>query len=201
MAEQKGGSQGAAAVPAGEFSIEVDTGSNDAVLFPPTQDRLRGTFSAHNLVMGDTSSVGLFQMPNIPGMIVRVNCRTRTASITDPLAQPANADLLNEISKKHKVIFQGHGVTSVPDREREGLTDDELASWVYWLMRLVQGKKARQTTGSSDIPRTERDVKKMFPNATIKKDYFNSMSAHASREAEREREGEDEPAMAGGKKV
>lgn len=177
-------------VIAGEFAIEIDTGRNDAYLWPPTQDRLRGGFSPYNYPPGSESSAGLFQFPPFPGVIIRVNPREKRAMITDPLQREDNKELLEKISVQFKHTFQmgnlSGGVTFCPDKVHENLTVDQVATWVYWMMRAVTAKFARPAQGSAPIPTDERGVHKLFPGAEIRKDHFNSLSSHLRREQEDE---------------
>lgn len=186
---------------AGEWAIEIDTRQNDAYLWPPTQDRLRGSWSPYNYPPGSESSAGLFQIPPFPGMQVRLNPREGRAVITDPLAQPANQELLRSISERYKHTFQmgqmSAGCTSVDDKVHEGLTEDQIATWLYWMMRAVNSKYAKIASGSAPIPSDEREIQKMFPKARIKKDHYNAMSKHMEQMEGEEAANDAAPAGAG----
>jgi hypothetical protein len=165
---------------AGEWAIEIDTRQNDAYLWPPTQDRLRGAWSPFNYPPGSESSVGLFQMPPFPGMQVRLNPRSRQAMIVDPLEN--NPDLMKQVSERFKHTFQmgnkSDGCTWVKEKMHDNLSDDQIATWLYWMMRAVNSGFAKPTQGSAAIPRDEREVIKLYPKSKIKKDHYNSMTQH-----------------------
>jgi hypothetical protein len=157
-----------------EATVEVWGDLCRNAMFPPTQERVRGRWDPHEMPPGDVSSVGLLQMPVIPGMYVRVNVREKKAAVVDPLSFPENRALLDKVSESHHSLFQKR-VTSVDPVVRENMNDDDLASWVYWMMRLVQGGSARLIKG--ELPATEDEVQKAFPRGKIRKDYFNTLAA------------------------
>ena len=177
MADENKG-QAAAAPGLGEILIEIGTGKNDAVLWGPTQDRLRGSFDAHNFPLGDTSSVGMMSFPPFPGMHVLIDCRGKRAMIFDPLSQKEMEALLSKVSDVHKSIFRV-AVTGCPPVTRDVMDDDEVATWVYAAWRAVKAGQARVVRGV--LPETERDILRGFPKGTrYKRNFYGTMDVPES---------------------
>jgi hypothetical protein len=158
--------------PLPEVTIEIGDEMNRQILFGPTQERLRGRWDVHNMQRGDTSGVGLLQMPTIPGMYVILSPRERRGMILDPLAQPENINVLARISETHNSLFSRPCKPCEPII-REDMSDDDIATWMYWIWRCVHAKQARVLSGK--IPETEAEIQRALPRAHIRKDFYNSV--------------------------
>jgi hypothetical protein len=174
-----GASSGGAAQPTTVVVVEIADPLNRQVLFGPNQERLRGRWDPHNLMLGDTSSVGLMQMPVIPGVLVALDLREKRGSITDPLAAPENARLLAQTSNFHRELWK-QAISPRPSVVQEEMSDDDVATWLYWIMRVVIAGQARVVQGV--VPKDEKAVKKLVPRGHIRKDFYNSMARRKEEE-------------------
>lgn len=158
----------------GEVVIEVVADANENVFFPPLQDRLRGRWDTRKLPIGDTSADGLLRMPTIPGLYLRVDPRTKTVEMSDPLALPQNARLLAEVSQVCESIpGLGNRVRPRQGFTKQLKTDDEVATWLYWLWRLTSQRMAEKVRG---IDLTLDDLQAAYPEANIRKNWYDSTS-------------------------
>ena len=83
---------------------------------------------------GKTASGGMAQMPDIPGMMLTLNCAKRTLRIFDPLAE--DRDLLQRVNAVHKDVFR----TEVqPEKEviHDNLSDNRMKTILYEWATLV----------------------------------------------------------------
>lgn len=158
--------------------IEVATRKNDTVVFYPAQERLRGRWRNSNLGFGSQPSEALMRMPDIPGIHVFVEVRDRRVGFRDPLAYKENARVLEEASAAHKAMdSDGRPIVPVPDVVKDEVEDTEIATWLYWMMRLVQAEYAVLIKGS--LPKDEAEIHRAFPGATVRKTFRDSKKVEA----------------------
>ena len=130
-----------------ELIIEIATANNNDVVFKPSdQQMLRGRKTRAG--WGNTtfhSHPERNQMLNkeIPGLHIGLDAAERRARIFDPLADPKYKILLTEIES----LITSFGVAQgkpqpCPDQIRENLSDNDIATWLHWMRRLVGEKKA-----------------------------------------------------------
>lgn len=176
-----------------EITVEVADEYNRNLLFGPTQVRLRGRWDWANLARGETSEAGLTKMPVVPGMYLSVNVRQRQARVDDPLAFPQNRALMTTVNAVHTALWN-FGTTPVDAVVYEGLTDDQLATWLYWIWRGLTAKHMRLLAGTAF---TLEDLAAQFPRAKIRRHFFDSLaynrnkSGTTAKEVAREEAGDD----------
>ncbi len=153
-------------------TVEVVAESNRNVMFHPLAKVIRGRWDHHDLAAGDQSERGLREMPVIPGLEITVSHEDRHLRVEDPLARPENIPLLQRVNAVWQHISRGNQqITFAPMDVRQDPTDDEIATWYYWVMRLVQGKQARVIRGAR-VPENEAEIRKALPKAEIKKKFY-----------------------------
>jgi hypothetical protein len=162
----------------GEVIVEIGDEMNRQVMFNPMQERLRGRWDPHHLQLGDTSSAGLMQMPPIPGMYVCLSLTERKGVLLDPLSLAANATLLSRVSHTHHGLFKAH-CTAVETKVKAELTDDDLATWLYWMYRIVSGGQGRLISGS--LPDSPADIKRRVPKGKVRREFYNSNAVQEAK--------------------
>jgi hypothetical protein len=169
-----------------EVVVEFGDGNNRNMLWPPTQDRLRGWWDRTRLPPGETSEHGLFKMPNIPGIHIRLNPRDRVATIFDPLED--DKDLCAKVSDTHKLLF-GRPCTFVPRSTHRLRSDDKLATWLYWLIRMHAAGHCAVREGK--LPTLE-ELAAALPKARVRRNFFDSTAYRNKAETDVERIAADE---------
>jgi hypothetical protein len=160
-----------------EMAIEIACPLNRNLLWGPRNIVLRGRWDSHNLTPGDQSQAGLLKMPVLPGIQLRLDARNRRATITDPLADDENRSLLNEANAVHEAVF-GSRFSPWDEVVYEDMSDDALATWMYWMMRAVNAGNARVLDGR--IPQREQDIRRTLPGAVIVKKFQDSAEQYAN---------------------
>lgn len=114
---------------------------------------------------------GIQSMPVIPGMYIELDTRTKKGRTYDPLSLPENKELLRKIATVYKHVFFVEGQ---PDKETpfENLTDDNVATWLYWMMRAVNDGDARVVSGR--VPDLE-EIKRAYPRARVQKEVYDTI--------------------------
>ena len=108
---------------------------------------MRGRWSpASKSLRGMTSSAGMNQMPELPGMRVAVDSDEMVMTITDPLGEPENAGLLDEANRVLKGVFST--TSRAADKVVRELNQDEYKTLLYWMRRLLDSGDARTVAGS-----------------------------------------------------
>jgi hypothetical protein len=162
----------------GEIVVEVCDEANNNHLWNPTQTRLRGRWDWAKVPRGETSERGLHKMPVLPGITITVNPRERRAVIEDPLGHPDNARVLAEASGVHASIWQT-GFTFVERVVRENMTPDQIATWLYWVRRGVEGGHLRVLSGKMF---TLEELAAAYPTARIRRQFYDSAAYRVSRQ-------------------
>ncbi len=129
------------------IEIELGNESNSNILFGPVGQVLRGRWSpASPSLRGMTSSVGMNQMPALPGMCIGLDTETKTMIIRDPLGDPENASLVEQANSVLSNVFS---VTSKPADKVETPCDEDMFKTVlFWMRRLIDAGNARSVVGS-----------------------------------------------------
>jgi hypothetical protein len=156
-------------------AIEWGDGRNNNFVFAPTQERYRGRYSPHNYALGDTSGVGLMTIPAFPGIQLGVDLRARRCWMHDPLSREENRALAAQVFKIEAAVMREGLHGPVPDQIWNDQSDDELASWLYWMMRAVRAKTAEVVSGT--MPMNEAEIKRLVPKGKIRRDYYQATIA------------------------
>jgi hypothetical protein len=159
-----------------DVTVEVMERTNGNVLWGPTGSVLRGHWDSHNMCPGDQSEAGLLRMPEIPGVYLTVSPRQRTVAVQDPLRLDENRQILAEASRIHRDLFKRE-FTHVPEDVRPDQSESDLATWLFWMMRLVKAGMARLVAGR--LPEREEEIRRAFPGAVINKKFFDSAEQQA----------------------
>jgi hypothetical protein len=142
-----------ASITSKEIAIELSGPHNENFLFSPAQKILRGEFLKSRLHDGVVyrQGSGLARVHRIPGQVIAVNLSERKIRITDPLGFRENAKLLKDLAP---LISTNPNGTLSPLEEivSERASDDQLATFLYWMKRYVEEGKAIQYPGSAPLP-------------------------------------------------
>lgn len=136
----------------GEIVVEVGDNHNRHIAFGPPRLTLRGWWKRENL-LGYTMDQTMAKMPNIPGQCIVINCRQRVLRITDPLADPDNRELLQDIRRIYKEAFKVDGGPEKEYRE-EDVSDTRLKSWLWEVRKMLDNKQGRVLSG--EVPSAEK---------------------------------------------
>jgi hypothetical protein len=138
------------------FEIEIGNDKNRAVLFQPTQERLRGAWKRSNLNSDELTEVTQ-RLPDIPGLRIMLDAKSGRAVIYDPLGMPENEAVLQQAAALAKEVF-GTNCGPVKERQYTEMKPDDIKTWAHWMRRLIQGSNARLTKG---VAPSENEVKSM----------------------------------------
>lgn len=156
--------------------IEIGDDRCRQLMWPMTMNVLRGRWTRANLI-GVTMAPVLAAMPDIPGMRVLVDPARSAARIFDPLAEPANAELLERARRVHKEAFRTEaGAEKAVDYA--SLSPDELKSWLHCMRRAVDSKHAEVVHGA--LPTVDQIA--ALPGKTRMEHYNQSSRAKKFRE-------------------
>jgi len=134
-------------VKTGEIGVEIGDNENSNPDFKPLSVTLRGRWSANNVPRGTTARHSpLLRLPDLPGMYLFLNVEARTARVVDPLQYEDNASI--------KLAWREYqdGLEPLPEQKIEKMTDGDVASWVYWIGRLIEKGEATKLDGSAELP-------------------------------------------------
>lgn len=130
-----------------EVVIEISAPNCANVMFTPLRKLLRGRWDVHKLPIGTSSEPGILNLRELPGMHVALDVQRREARVYDPMALPKNADALKAAQKviKHATSREYH-----PEKETfyRNLSDDAIASFVYWMQRFIEQNIAVLVAGN-----------------------------------------------------
>jgi len=144
-----------------EFTIEICAPQNNTVYFAPTKEILRGRTDMRTLPVGTQSSVGILQTPVCPGLHIRIDPVNMVGQVIDPLSK--DPELMASISNAHVAAGQKKR-SPVPTITRK-LDRNGVATWAYWMIRLVNDGLAR-ADGRSIVP-TLDELKRVYGDAQI----------------------------------
>lgn len=148
--------------------IEIDSAKNEASVFPPYSRTvpLRGRLSANRFPRGTTAMEfpGVMSVDNVPGLQVQVDLDAKTGRIFDPLSLIKYEALRETIA----TALRHEKVSAVPE-VKVPLTDDKLATWVYWMRRLVANCQASLLKLDGDWPKLPGKVQVNFGGGRFEK--------------------------------
>lgn len=128
----------------GTVRLEVVDGRNRGILWPPTGAKLRARWDQANLISDERSEKLEKLPPIIPGVVVEIMAQgsKRRLSITDPLGDPRNSALLEQVKRSFKAIL---GTDHGPEKAVvfDEVTDNMLKTWLYWARRMVDRQEVR----------------------------------------------------------
>lgn len=138
--------------PGDRFEIEVGDDCNRTIHLSSIKVNLRGKFAVSNITArkGGGRQIGetLLNMPDIPGMRVRVNLAKQAYTIYDPLdANPVLLERINSISSTVPVL-RGPKVKPVESIQAQEKDPDRFKTFVLQLVRLVADGMAVVTDGN-----------------------------------------------------
>lgn len=135
--------------------IEVSGPKNENLFFGPLMRRVRGRYELARTTQHDGKATSLANRITsaIPGQRIGLNVESGEAYIVEPLRGDDYEALRNKLLKKTRLA---------PAREDCGKVD--LATFVYWLRRLVESNKAVVVVG--DLPEQ--------PKGKVKKSFFST---------------------------
>jgi len=134
-------------VKTGEIGVEIGDDFNSNPDFKPLSITLRGRWSANHVPRGTTAKHSpLLKLPDLPGMHLFLNVDERTARVVDPLQYEENASI--------KLAWREYqaNLEPLPEQVIEELDDQQVASWVYWIGRLIEKGEATLLDGSAALP-------------------------------------------------
>jgi hypothetical protein len=158
-------------LPWGEVTVEVDNALCRNILWGPNQMTLRARWDWARVPRNLTSEK-LAKMPNIPGLQIVVNTRDRLARIIDPLGFRDNQQLARQVFAVWEQAFQEKRCV-VPTWERRGLSDDDVATWLYWLGRELEAKHVVLISGR--VPPLP-EIAEVLPGASIRLQFYDSLA-------------------------
>lgn len=135
-----------------EIVIEIRAPKNEDVMFEPMRSKLRSAWRRAGLPAGSTSrSAHLLSLPDLPGMRVCLTPSQRVGKVVDPLGFDENQTLLLEANAVFRNLpSHRKDQHPAPDRVYTKLTQDDVATWFYWMKRLVDKGEAVVVSGSLD---------------------------------------------------
>jgi len=151
-----------------ELVIELGTEQNQDVMFNPLRKRFRGRYDRHLLPPGSIGGENSMAMriDQVPGIYVTIDLGRKRARIVDPLSLPENKALMAHINKCIGGI--GTKYDPVAEEVHENMSDKQIATWIYWMARLVKKKYASVVSGS---------FPDRLPSRGVKVDFFNTSQA------------------------
>lgn len=135
--------------------VEISCPKNESLFFGPLMKRLRGRYELTRTTQHDGKATSLAgQIPSaVPGQRIGLNLESGEAYLVEPLRGDAYETLRAKVVKKALLA---------PAREDCGKVD--LATFVYWLRRLVESNKAVVVVG--ELPEQ--------PKGNVKKSFFST---------------------------
>ena len=131
---------------AGEIVIEMGDEKNSNFFFDPLNKILRGALDVSKVTSkGKGLAVG-----NIPGLRVGLTISGKTARIFDPLGLPNERGRLDHINEARRRNFESE-VKACPQETYEKMTDNQIGTFLYWMRRYVEEKKAVVMPGSARL--------------------------------------------------
>ncbi len=130
----------------GEIIIEMSDANNSNIFFDPLGKTLRGALDVSKVASkGKALAVG-----NVPGLRVGLTLRAKRARVFDPLGLPNEQARLDHINEARGRTFE-KAIKPCTQETYTNMTDNELATFLYWMRRYVQEKKAVVVTGSAKL--------------------------------------------------
>jgi hypothetical protein len=164
------------AIRAGEIVIEIDHPRNGDVMFDPIALALRSRFITHRSGPRAQAPLNQFNTAPIPGQRIHLDLKRGIGRITDPLADPENAELLKTINDVNVSLQPPRPLACAqPELEfrlqtKNGSGDRE--TWMYFMRRLLEPNLMNTAEGAK--PNTAALPQKMAPMARMVQDNFPS---------------------------
>jgi len=142
----------------GVVEIEVDGPHNESVQFLPLARKVRGRLEFARI--GSRLAMTLIPQygPEIPGQIIGYDAERKIGYVHEPLRAEKHRELREKLEKKFACGF------AVECEEFSLGTDDQQATWVFWMNRVCESGHARVVKGElpdvNAMPGTAR--KRMF---------------------------------------
>ena len=129
--------------------LEVGDSRNRNLMWPLTQDVLRGWWKMLNLIGAEVTEEFTQRVPDLPGIRIEISATKKMARIFDPLATVEHASTLVRLNSvaKHSTIFGFSLVEPEKTREFQLLSQTDLKTWLYWARRVVDAKHAVIVSG------------------------------------------------------
>jgi hypothetical protein len=124
------------------ITIEVANSKNCSVMFGGTSQRLRGRWTASNIVRSDMHDAlkRLSEIPVIPGIRIQIDFNERVCRIYDPLKETEEGrKIWKEVSvvmSQFKELFGGAPMQPWDEQRIKNASHSDLKSWLYWMRRL-----------------------------------------------------------------
>ena len=151
-----------------EIVIECHMGNNGSPVFNPLERSLRGHWS-NTKIPGQEMRPALRNMPDVPGINIAIDPELRTCRVFDPLETDKSTwERIDSIITANQQHFDGR-MKPWDEVKQENIDDDTLKTWLWWMARLVESKKARAVLG--ELPSKE-DILAMPGEARVQQ--FNS---------------------------
>ena len=134
-------------IKADEIVVIIDHPKNSDVLFSPANVNLRSRILPSRLY-GAPPQYQKFSMSGIPGQRIHLNAKKREGRITDTLADDENKQLLEDL-KTFRAQLDPPKYDSDPVDEivKKNLTEEDVATWLFWMVRLVEREEAELVQG------------------------------------------------------
>jgi len=130
------------------IEIEVDNGLNGDLLFHPVGERVRGLFLATNVRSEDIGKL-VREVPRVPGQIIAFDEKTSTGFIHEPLQDPGNAAIREQIQKRTESRLGG----KVEFPVSKEYPNAHAPTWLGHMRRCVHAGLAKVIKG--DLPKED----------------------------------------------
>ena len=143
-----------------QIVVEVDTPTNGNYMFKPTGEVLRGHLDVkRDPVLLRSREVG--NLPPIEGQMIVLDMTAKIGRVVDPLGTPEGRVVLAGVTQRLKNSGLDHREQSPKTDKTYHLNDEEVATWCYWMKRMVDTNLGRLVEGSfpSKLP---ADPQKIF---------------------------------------
>lgn len=122
------------------IEIEVDSPRNESLSFPPLQQEVRGRFLFHRVAEPMAMSKAEEWGTEIPGQRIGLNVQAKEGYVKDMLHDPQYQDAKRKV-EAHKFKLPS------PLEKYPLKTQDEIATWIYWMQRVVDAGIAKVISG------------------------------------------------------
>ncbi len=137
-------------MPPFDFTIEFGDDRNRNFLWPLDQRKLRGRWTRNNLPGVTFEGAPEFSnMPDLPGLRLRVNSVKRASVIFDPLENDSDPKVRKLLAKATTIVEVSFGTRCAPEVsvKLSDMNDDELRSHAYWARRFLDNRQCVEVAG------------------------------------------------------
>jgi hypothetical protein len=140
-----------------EITIEVCGPNNERAKFIPTSEMLRGRWRALAIARFDTHSFLkqlMSRVSEIPGICLAIDVEKAIGRRFDPLKETAEGrKIWKDVESILKEFESNIGAMRPwPEARYERMGPDQIKSWLYYMRRMIDGKKAVYAFGSQELP-------------------------------------------------